>query len=95
MSSEIVAVHARIEGKVQRVWYRNWTVESAMQRGLTGWVRNRSDGTVEAVFAGPKDQVDDMVKACWQGSPKSKVTNVVTTACELPQCAGFTEIDTL
>ena len=95
MSSEIIAVHARIEGKVQRVWYRNWTVENATRRGLAGWVRNRADGTVEAVFAGPKAQVDDMVKACWGGSPKSQVTNVIAEACELPQEAGFHEIDTL
>jgi len=95
MSGEIVAVHARIEGKVQRVWYRNWTVESATKRGLTGWVRNRSDGTVEAVFAGPRDQVEDMMKACWQGSPKSEVTNVIAEACELPTETGFREIETL
>jgi acylphosphatase len=95
MSGEIVAVHARIEGKVQRVWYRNWTVESATKRGLTGWVRNRSDGTVEAVFAGPRDQVEDMMKACWQGSTKSEVTNVIAEACELPTETGFREIETL
>ena len=95
MSSEIVAVHARIEGKVQRVWYRNWTVESAKQRGLTGWVRNRADGTVEAVFAGPKDRVDDMVQACWQGSPKSKVTNVIASPIDVPTKSGFREIDTV
>jgi len=95
MGSDIVAVHARIEGKVQRVWYRNWTVENATKRGLTGWVRNRTDGSVEAVFAGPKDQVDDMVKVCWQGSPKSQVTNVITEACDVPTEPGFREIDTL
>ena len=95
MSSEVVAMHARIEGKVQRVWYRNWTVENANKRGLTGWVRNRSDGTVEAVFAGPKEQVDDMLKACWDGSPKSQVTDVIAEACEAPREAGFREIDTL
>lgn len=95
MNSEIIAAHARIEGKVQRVWYRNWTVESATKRGLTGWVRNRADGTVEAVFAGPKDQVDDMVQACWQGSPKSKVTNVIASPIDVPTEPGFREIDTV
>jgi acylphosphatase len=95
MSSEIVAVRARIEGKVQRVWYRNWTVENATKRGLAGWVRNRTDGSVEAVFAGPKDSVDDMVTACWDGSPKSQVTNVIIEPCDAPKETGFREIDTL
>lgn len=95
MSDEIIAVLARIEGKVQRVWYRNWTVENATKRGLTGWVRNRLDGTVEALFAGPKDQVEEMIKACWDGSPKSQVTSVTSAAAEVPSEPGFREIDTV
>jgi acylphosphatase len=95
MSGEIVAVHVRIEGKVQRVWYRNWTVENATKRGLAGWVRNRADGTVEAVFAGPKDQVDDMIAACHDGPPKAHVANIVTEACEMPKEPDFKEIDTV
>ena len=88
-------MHVRIEGKVQRVWYRNWTVESATKRGLTGWVRNRNDGSVEAVFAGPKDRVDDMVRACWDGSPKSQVRNVIAEPSDVPPETGFREIDTV
>lgn len=95
MSDEIVAVHARIEGKVQRVWYRNWTVGAASERGLSGWVRNRTDGSVEAVFSGPKDKVDDMVKSCWQGSPKSQVSNVIVSPAEVVKESGFKEIDTV
>jgi acylphosphatase len=95
VSENIVAVHARIEGKVQRVWYRNWTVESATKRGLTGWVRNRTDGTVEAVFAGPKDKVDEMIAACWDGSPKSEVTNVIVESAEVPTEVGFREVETV
>lgn len=95
MSNEIVAMQVRIEGKVQRVWYRNWTVEAATKRGLSGWVRNRNDGSVEAVFAGPKDQVDDMVRACWDGSPKSHVTNVTASPTDVPTEPGFREIDTV
>ena len=44
--------HRRIEGRVQGVWYRAWTVEQATQRDLQGWVRNRGDGSVEALFHG-------------------------------------------
>ena len=95
MSDDLIAVHARIEGKVQRVWYRNWTVENATRRGLAGWVRNLPDGTVEAVFAGPKAQVDDMVKACWDGPPKANVTNIVTEPAEMPGEAGFRERETV
>ena len=95
MSDDIVAVHARIEGKVQRVWYRNWTVENATKRGLSGWVRNRADGTVEAVFAGPKEQVDDMIAACYDGPPKAKVSHIATSPAEVPAESGFREIDTV
>ena len=47
------ALRVVIEGRVQGVWFRAWTVEAASGRGLDGWVRNRRDGTVEALFAGP------------------------------------------
>jgi acylphosphatase len=47
------AAHVRIVGRVQGVGYRAWTVDEARRRGLSGWVRNRSDGDVEAVFSGP------------------------------------------
>ena len=46
-------VHVLISGTVQGVWFRAWTVQEAQKRGLDGWVRNRRDGDVEAVFAGP------------------------------------------
>ena len=46
-------VRVVISGRVQGVWYRGWTVDEARARGLDGWVRNRRDGSVEAVFQGP------------------------------------------
>ena len=71
-----ISVHARIEGQVQGVWYRAWTVEEAQKRGLTGWVRNRKDGTVEAVFCGPVPAVQSMIAACHDGPSRADVTRV-------------------
>ena len=71
------AVRVRIEGKVQNVWYRAWTTEEATRKGLRGWVRNRGDGTVEALFIGPGDAVTGMVTACRVGPPDARVTNVI------------------
>ena len=56
-----IAVRARISGRVQGVWFRAWTVEQAEMLGLDGWVRNRSDGSVEALFAGPRAALVDSV----------------------------------
>ena len=75
MAEEIV--HIRIHGRVQGVFYRQWTMTEARARGLSGWVRNRVDGTVEAVFKGETDVIADMVKACKRGSPRAFVTNAV------------------
>ena len=50
-----------ISGTVQGVWFRAWTMQEARGARLDGWVRNRRDGDVEALFAGPADQVDDMI----------------------------------
>ncbi len=74
--SESKTVRVVIEGRVQGVWYRGWSIEQAAARGLAGWVRNRSDGSVEAVFHGPAVTVDDMVKACRRGPPAAAVSRV-------------------
>ena len=74
---EIDAVHVRIQGKVQNVWFRKWTVQEATKRSLRGWVRNRSDGSVEAVFVGPQSMLREMVMACRKGPPKAQVERLV------------------
>ncbi|WP_417836151.1 acylphosphatase [Thalassospira tepidiphila] len=71
-----IAVHARIEGRVQGVWYRAWTVEQARKRDLTGWVRNRKDGSVEAVFCGPAKVVQSMIQACHEGPTHARVDRI-------------------
>ena len=72
----IKAVRVRVSGRVQGVWYRGWTVERARMYGLSGWVRNRADGTVEALFAGLPAAVDAMVGECRQGPPAARVAEV-------------------
>jgi len=70
------SVRLIITGKVQGVWYRGWTVEQATKLGLDGWVRNRADGTVEALMVGQEPQVDQMITLCWQGPKFSKVLEI-------------------
>jgi acylphosphatase len=83
------AVRVRITGRVQGVWFRAWTREQATARGLDGWVRNRADGTVEALFAGPGEAVDDMLAACRKGPPAAKVTGVTTEPAQDVVAKGF------
>ncbi len=89
MTTATRAVRVRIQGRVQGVWFRGWVAREAGARGLGGWVRNRFDGTVEALFAGPPAAVDDMVAACWAGPPAAMVTDVATHPAEDPGEAGF------
>ncbi len=79
----------RIRGKVQGVWYRSWTVEQAVQRGLSGWVRNRQDGSVEALFAGEPAAIEEMIAVCRKGPRLARVDSIASepTAEEPP--AGF------
>ena len=92
--SDTKAVNAVISGKVQGVWYRAWTMEQAQKRGLAGWVRNRNDGTVEALFAGPADKVDDMLQACHRGPPLARVAGVAVTPASFPHNDGFEQRST-
>jgi acylphosphatase len=72
-------VTVRIEGRVQGVYYRAWTKQTARGLGLDGWVRNAGDGSVEAVFSGPAPAVDEMLKLCADGPPAAEVTAVTIT----------------
>jgi acylphosphatase len=93
--SERSVVHVRIEGRVQGVWYRGWTVEEATRRGLDGWVRNRRDGSVEAVFAGSPGEVAAMIAACHQGPPSARVTRVTSEPSSETPSLGFIQQPTL
>lgn len=93
-NDETKAVQVRIEGRVQGVFYRGWTIGEASRRGLRGWVRNRRDGSVEALFAGSKSAVDEMVAACSRGSSAARVTSVSTKAAAFPDQPGFRPLPT-
>jgi acylphosphatase len=68
--------HVMIRGRVQGVGYRYWVEQKAMARSLEGWVRNRRDGSVEAVFAGPADAVSGMIALCRRGPASARVDAV-------------------
>ncbi len=65
-----------ISGRVQGVGYRAWVEHRARTHGLEGWVRNRRDGSVEALFAGPADVVSEMVARCRRGPSSARVESV-------------------
>jgi acylphosphatase len=68
--------HVTIRGRVQGVGYRYFVEHEALSRDLEGWVRNRRDGSVEAVFAGPAAAVTDMIAACRRGPSSARVQAV-------------------
>lgn len=78
-----------VEGHVQGVWFRESTRRMAEQTGVTGWVRNRPDGSVEAVFEGSRDAVDKAVAWAWSGPERAVVTALSETAEEPEGLTGF------
>ncbi|MCD6331177.1 MAG: acylphosphatase [Thermoplasmata archaeon] len=68
--------HVRIYGKVQGVWFRANTKEMADKLGIKGWVRNVPDGSVEAVFEGDDEAVEEIIKWCHHGPPLARVDRV-------------------
>ena len=71
-----VRAHVIISGRVQGVFFRVETQKAARGIGVTGWVRNRPEGTVEAVFEGDSALVNQALDWCWNGSPMSRVSDV-------------------
>lgn len=69
-------VRVTISGLVQGVGYRAWTQDAALARDVSGWVRNRADGKVEAVFAGSAEAVASLCEACRRGPRSAQVTRV-------------------
>ena len=87
----VVARHLTILGRVQGVFYRNWTVDAARGLGLTGWVRNRMDGSVEALVQGEADAVARFITLAQDGPPAAKVARIDATDVAEEALNGFEE----
>jgi acylphosphatase len=99
MTRQEKIVRATIFGDVQGVGYRAWVQKEARARGVRGWVRNRSNGDVEALFAGPPEAVAALCAACWRGPAYARVNKVEVVEADPAALAGagagFRQIATL
>lgn len=86
----MAAVRLILHGKVQGVFYRDWTVSTARDFGLTGWVRNQHDDAVEAWLEGEEAAIDRMIAAMQDGPPRARVEKIEREDVEP---AGFTSFD--
>jgi len=85
----ILARHLTFKGRVQRVFYRNWTVATAQELGLTGWVRNRMNGDVEAIVQGDEIAVARFIALAWDGPPAARIDDIQDEPAELADFDGF------
>jgi acylphosphatase len=92
-----MALQARltITGRVQGVGYREWAIATARQLGLAGWVRNRADGSVEALVVGDEQAVGQMIDACRRGPSLARVDDIDVEPVDLDVLPeGFTRLPT-
>ena len=78
-----------IRGRVQGVGFRYWTMREAIRLGVAGWVRNRSDGSVEALVAGAPAGMEAILEWARRGPPAARVSHVDWTPAEAPAKTGF------
>jgi len=89
MAEDTVRRHVTVEGDVQGVNFRENIRRKATEAGVSGWVTNRSDGAVEAVFEGPAEAVDELVEFCREGPTAASVENVDDQTEEPEGLTGF------
>jgi acylphosphatase len=89
MTTDTVRRHVVISGRVQGVFFRDSIHQRAATHGISGWVRNRPDGTVEAVFEGPRASVDELVRFSRTGPPLARVQDVEVREEEVAGEYGF------
>ena len=85
-------VHIVVDGKVQGVFYRATTKETADSLGITGWVKNREDGCVEMMASGTDKEIEALIAWCWEGPKRASVTNVIVADKESEIFTGFSII---
>jgi acylphosphatase len=78
-----------ISGRVQGVGFRAWMVEQATTLGVDGWVRNRADGSVEALISGTADAVEELARACRRGPRFAQVDTLIEEIADPPEEPGF------
>ncbi len=78
-----------VTGRVQNVWFRDSCRSEALALGVAGWVQNRSDGSVEAAFEGPREAVDQMIAWCRVGPPQAQVDYVELSEEPVRNEVGF------
>ncbi len=89
MSGRRTSLRLIIHGHVQGVFYRDWTVQSARELGLSGWVKNQPDGTVAALLQGEDHAVRTMIGRMQSGPPAARVERIEEQECEAEELAGF------
>jgi acylphosphatase len=89
------ARHLRIEGRVHGVGYRDWLVREASRLGLYGWVRNRRDGSVEALVAGDEAAVRTLLSLCRRGPALARVDRITESFAEPPPEPGFRRLPSM
>ncbi len=90
----MIAKRLVIQGSVQGVGYRDWLVYKARGLGLDGWVRNRADGSVEALLAGDVASVEEMARQCRRGPRLAEVSSITEELAEPPDAPGFIRLPT-
>lgn len=91
--SETTAVHLVIRGRVQGVFYRAWTKKRAEHHGVRGWVRNRADGAVEALFSGESAAVDKLIAECRRGPLAARVDGIDCAPADAAPARGFAIVE--
>ena len=84
-----LARHVRITGRVQGVFFRSWTRDQARELGVSGWVRNASDGSVEAHLEGALDSVEQMIERMRSGPPSARVEDLKISEALVKDLGSF------
>ena len=85
----MIAKRLLIQGRVHGVGYRNWMVDKARELGISGWVRNRVDGSVEALISGDVAAVEELSRLCRRGPRLAEVSSITEDLAEPPVETGF------